>query len=60
MTEVQDWRGGAPRRHDHQPLPEPPRYRHVSKTGAVATDATGRVLDDWLLDLAVTTTIDAD
>jgi len=60
MTAVVNWRGDTVRRHDHLPLPEPPRYRHVSKSVPLPKDATGRVLEDWLSDLSVVRTIDAD
>ncbi|HEY3217655.1 MAG TPA: hypothetical protein VGK15_01050 [Candidatus Limnocylindria bacterium] len=60
MTAVVNWRGDSVRRHDHLPLPEPPRYRHVSKSVREPKDAIGHVLEDWLSDLAVARTIDAD
>ena len=60
MTAIQDWRGGLPHKHVHLPLPEPPRYRHVSKWSREPKDATANALDEWLRDIAVTTTIDAD
>jgi hypothetical protein len=59
MTAVVKWRSSRAK-HFRPPLPEPPRYRHVSKTGRPAKDKTGRVLEEWLRDVAVTTTIDAD
>jgi hypothetical protein len=48
------------RRHDHLPLPEPPRYRHLSKSVPAPKDAEAHVLEDWLSSLTVTSTIDAD
>ena len=60
MTAVVNWRGDDPRRHFHLPLPEPPRYRHVSKSVSAPKDATGRALEDWLSELTVASTIDAD
>jgi hypothetical protein len=60
MTAVVNWRGDSVRRHDHVPLPEPPRYRHASKSVPLPKDPVARVLEEWLSDLAVTRTIDAD
>jgi hypothetical protein len=60
MTEVVNWRGDSVRRHDHVPLPEPPRYGLMSKSVPEAKDAQSRILEDWLSDLTVTRTIDAD
>jgi hypothetical protein len=60
MTEVVNWRGDSVRRHDHVPLPEPPRYRHMSKSVPVANDTQAVVLEDWLSSLAVARTVDAD
>jgi hypothetical protein len=61
MTEVTRWRGeGAKIRHFHLPLPEPPRYRHVSRLAREPKDRITRALEEWLSDLAVASTIDAD
>ena len=60
MTEVHDWRGGLPRKHFHLPLPEPPRYRHVSKLARQYQGAKAGELEEWLRDVAIATTIDAD
>jgi len=60
MTEVHDWRGGVPRKHFHLPLPEPPRFRHESKSAPMPRTGTERALEDWLHDLSVTQTVDAD
>jgi len=61
MTEVTRWRGkGVKIRHHHLPLPEPPRYRHVSRLSREPKDRITRAFEDWLKDLAVTRTIDAD
>ena len=60
MTAVVNWRGDHVRRHDHLPLPEPPRSRHVSKSVPLPKDAIGRLLEDWLGDLSVASTVDAD
>ena len=59
MTEVTKWRDPHAK-HFRVPLPEPPRYRHVSKISRAPTDLTGRALEEWLRDVAVTTTIEAD
>lgn len=60
MTEITRWRPPGPAKHFHLPLPEPPRWRHVSKLAREPQDKTARALDDWLKDVAVTTTHDAD
>ena len=59
MTEVTKWRGPLAK-HFRTPLPEPPRYRHVSKISRAPTDKTGRALEEWLKVVAVTTTIEGD
>jgi hypothetical protein len=61
MTAVTRWRPeGEPARLFHLPLPEPPRHRHVSKVSRAPKDRVSRALEDWLSDLAVATTLDAD
>lgn len=60
MTNVVDWRGGAGRKHEHVPLPEPPRYHHIAKSVRVADDAESAVLEEWLRDLVIARTVDAD
>jgi hypothetical protein len=60
VTEVQDWRGGLPRKHFHVPLPEPPRIRHESKSAPQPKDRVGRDLEEWLAGLTVARTVDAD
>jgi hypothetical protein len=60
VTAVVNWRGDAPRIHQHLPLPEPPRTRHVSKASREPKDRTTRAFEEWLSDLAVARTIDAD
>ena len=60
MTEVHDWRGGVSRKHVHLPLPEPPRFRHESKSAPVPKNGTEHALEDWLHDLSVASTQDAD
>ena len=57
MTEITRWRDPAAKSYPRGPLPEPPRSRHVSKWGR---DDDGAELEEWLRDVAVTTTIDAD
>ncbi len=59
MTEITRWRRG-PRTHRHLPLPEPPRSRKVSRTATAQKDGTGRALEDWLRELTVARTMDAD
>ena len=59
MTAVVKWRGPLAK-HFRTPLPEPPRYRRVSKVSREAKATNGRELETWLRDVAVTTTIDAD
>ena len=60
MTAVVNWRGDAPRTHQHLPLPEPPRTHLVSKASRESKDGAGKPLEEWLSDLAVARTIDAD
>ncbi len=60
MTAVVNWRGDAPRKHQHLPLPEPPRTRRVSKTSRAPKDRMTKALEEWLSDLTVARTIDAD
>ena len=60
MTEITRWRDPAVKPHTHGPLPPPPRTHHVSKTDAVPTDTVGRALEEWLDDLTVSSTADAE
>jgi len=60
MTEITRWRDPAVKPHPIGPLPQPPRTRHVSKTGASPSDPLGRELEDWLADLTVVTTVDGE
>ena len=60
MTEVVKWRDPLTKHFFHVPLPEPPRYRHLSKSVRPPKDKTGRDLEDWLRSVAVTTTVDGD
>ena len=43
-----------------RPLPEPPRYRRVSKSAPPPTDAMGRALEDWMRELPVGNTLDGE
>ena len=61
MTAVTHWQGDGKGRHFvPRPLPEPPRYRRVSKIARQPLDRLGRALEDWLRDYPVTSTLDAD
>lgn len=61
MTAVVQWRRpGVPVRRVHLSLPEPPRSRRVSRWARQPKDRLARTLEDWLSDLAVATTQDAD
>lgn len=61
MTEITRWRpaGSTPRRI-HLPLPEPPRTRRVSRIARSPKDRLARALEEWLRELTVARTIDAD
>jgi hypothetical protein len=60
VTEITRWRDPAVKPHRLGPLPPPPRTRHVSKTEAAPKDQTSRSLEEWLDDLTVVSTVDAD
>lgn len=61
MTAITRWRAmGAAPKHIHRSLPEPPRTRRVSKVAREPKDRLARVLEEWLSDLSVATTCDAD
>ncbi len=60
MTAVVNWRGDTVRRHDHIPLPEPPRNRRVSRWVREPKDRLSRALEEWLAGLSVASTVDAD
>ncbi|HZP95248.1 MAG TPA: hypothetical protein VFC31_02775 [Candidatus Limnocylindria bacterium] len=61
MTGVTRWRpAGVPHRHVHQLLPEPPRHRRVSRVARQPKDRLTRAFEEWLRDLPVATTHDAD
>lgn len=59
VTAVVKWRGPLVK-HFRPPLPEPPRYRRVSKLSRERHDERAAALEEWLRDVAVATTIDAD
>lgn len=60
MTEITRWRSGRPRKHFHLPLPEPPRTRQVSRIARASKDGTAKALEEWLGELTVARTVDAD
>jgi hypothetical protein len=60
MTEITRWRSAGPRKHFHLPLPEPPRTRQVSRTARAPKDGTARALEEWLRELTIARTVDAD
>jgi hypothetical protein len=61
MTAVVHWREAGSGKHWAQrALPEPPRHRRTSKTATVPRDQVGRDLEEWLGDLTVATTQDAE
>lgn len=60
MTEITRWRHPSVKPLARGPLPEPPRTRHVSKTEARPKDRLGRALEEWLADLPVASTADAE
>lgn len=48
-------------RHWAQPgLPEPPRHRHEAKSMRPPVDRLGHALEEWLSELTLGNTIDAD
>jgi len=61
LTAVIQWREAGNGKHWAQrALPEPPRHRRMSKTARIPSDKVGRDLEDWLSDLTVASTHDAD
>jgi hypothetical protein len=61
VTEITRWRDPSVKPHRLGPLPEPPRTHHQSKTEAAASkDRLGRSLEEWLGDLSITSTADAE
>ena len=60
MTEITRWRDPSVKPHPHGPLPPPVRTYHVSKSDALPRDQFGRVLEEWLDDLRVASTADAE
>ena len=43
-----------------RPLPEPPRFRHVSRVGRPPADRLGKLLEQWLAELRGCYTIAGD
>ena len=61
MTAVIQWREVRSGKHwAPRALPEPPRHSRLSKTAKVPSDKVGRDLEEWLGDLTVASTLDAD
>lgn len=60
MTKITRWQLPGAKRSRPGPLPEPPRASRVSKRARFPTDRLGRALEDWLSDLSVSSTADAD
>jgi hypothetical protein len=60
VTEITRWRDPSVKPHRLGPLPEPPRTHHVSKTEVAPKDRLGRSLEEWLGDLTITSTADAE
>jgi len=53
-------RAERPRHFVPRPLHEPPRYRHVSRSGKPAVDRLGKLLEQWLAELRGGYTIAGD
>ncbi len=60
MTAVTQWHQAKGRHWVQGPLPEPPRHRRVSKSAPPPKDKVGRDLEEWLRDLTIASTLDAD
>ena len=60
MTKITRWQLPGAKRFRRGPLPEPPRASRVSKPSRFPADRLGRALEDWLSDLSVASTADAD
>jgi hypothetical protein len=60
MTEITRWRDPAVKPYPRGPLPEPPRTYRLSKTLAAPRDRLAHALEEWLDDLTVSSTVDAD
>jgi hypothetical protein len=43
-----------------RPLPEPPRSHRQSKSAPAPLDRIGKLLEEWMRDLAVGNTLDGD
>ena len=43
-----------------RPLPEPPRYRRVSKSAPPPIDRIGRLLEDWMRELTIGNTLEGE
>ncbi|HEV8228366.1 MAG TPA: hypothetical protein VGQ86_00285 [Candidatus Limnocylindria bacterium] len=55
------WREGGKGKHwAPRALPEPPRHSRVAKSAPPPKDKVGRDLEDWMRDLTVASTHDAD
>lgn len=60
MTKITRWRVLGAKRYAPGPLPEPPRTHRVSEIARAPKDRLARALEDWLSDLTVASTVDAD
>jgi hypothetical protein len=61
MTAVIQWRvAGSGKHWAQRALPEPPRHLRLSKTAPEPRDRFGRDLEEWLGDLTLASTHDAD
>jgi hypothetical protein len=60
MTEITRWRDPSVKPFPRGSLPEPPRTWHISKTSARPKDRLGHALEEWLADLPVASTADAE
>jgi hypothetical protein len=63
MTEITQWQDPAARRGVHRfvpGLPEPIRARKATHASTRTEDVMGRALEDWMDDLTVASTVDAD
>jgi len=43
-----------------RPLPEPPRYRRVSKSAPPQLDRIGKLLEEWMRELTIGNTLDGE
>jgi hypothetical protein len=61
MTAVTQWHKALKGKHwAARAVPEPPRHRRVAKSAPEASDRVGRDLEEWMRDLTVARTLDAD